>query len=130
VPKFTVIIGGSYGAGNYAMCGRGYDPRFIWMWPTSRISVMGGEQAANVLLMVRMKGLEAKGKTMSKEEQDEFLRPILETYEHEGSPYFSTARIWDDGIIDPLDTRNVLALGISMALNAPIPEQRYGVFRM
>ena len=130
VPKFTVIIGGSYGAGNYAMCGRGYDPRFIWMWPTSRISVMGGEQAANVLLMVKMKGLEAKGKTMSKEEQDEFLRPILETYEHEGSPYFSTARIWDDGIIDPLDTRNVLALGISMALNAPIPEQRYGVFRM
>jgi len=130
VPKFTVIIGGSYGAGNYAMCGRGYDPRFIWMWPTSRISVMGGEQAANVLLMVKMKGLEAKGKTMSKEEQDEFLRPILETYEHEGSPYFSTARIWDDGIIDPLDTRNVLALGISMALNAPIPEQKYGIFRM
>jgi acetyl-CoA carboxylase carboxyltransferase component len=130
VPKFTVIIGGSFGAGNYAMCGRGYEPRFIWMWPTSRISVMGGEQAASVLLMVKMKGLEAKGKTMTKEEQEEFLRPILEKYDYEGSPYFSTARIWDDGIIDPLDTRNVLGLGLSIALNAPIPEQRYGIFRM
>jgi acetyl-CoA carboxylase carboxyltransferase component len=130
VPKFTVIIGGSYGAGNYAMCGRGYDPRFIWMWPNARISVMGGEQAATVLLMVKMRGLEAQGKTMTKEEQDAFVAPILERYEHEGSPYFSTARIWDDGIIDPLDTRAVLGLGISTALNAPIPEQRYGIFRM
>ncbi len=130
VPRFTIIIGGSYGAGNYAMCGRGYYPRFLWMWPSSRISVMGGEQAANVLLMVRMRALEAKGKTMTKEEQEEFMAPILEKYEHEGSPYFSTARLWDDGIIDPLDTRTVLGLGISTALNAPIPDQRYGVFRM
>jgi acetyl-CoA carboxylase carboxyltransferase component len=130
VPKFTVIVGGSYGAGNYAMCGRGYDPRFVWMWPNARISVMGGEQAANVLLMVKMKGLEAHGKTMTKEEQEQFLAPILEKYEYEGSPYFSTARIWDDGIIDPQDTRTVLGLALSISLNAPIPEQRYGIFRM
>jgi acetyl-CoA carboxylase carboxyltransferase component len=130
VPKFTVIVGGSYGAGNYAMCGRGYDPRFVWMWPNARISVMGGEQAASVLLTVRLKILEAQGKTMTKEEQEAFMAPILEKYEAEGSPYFSTARLWDDGIIDPLDTRNVLGLGISIALNAPIPEQKYGVFRM
>jgi acetyl-CoA carboxylase carboxyltransferase component len=130
VPKFTVIVGGSYGAGNYAMCGRGYDPRFVWMWPNARISVMGGEQAASVLLTVRLKILESQGKTMTKEEQEAFMAPILEKYEAEGSPYFSTARLWDDGIIDPLDTRNVLGLGISIALNAPIPEQRYGIFRM
>jgi acetyl-CoA carboxylase carboxyltransferase component len=130
IPKFTVIVGGSYGAGNYAMCGRGYDPRFVWMWPNARISVMGGEQAANVLLMVKLKSLEAQGKTMTKEEQEEFLKPTLEKYEHEGSPYFSTARLWDDGIIDPRDTRNVLGLGLSIALNAPIPEQKYGIFRM
>jgi acetyl-CoA carboxylase carboxyltransferase component len=130
VPRFTIMIGGSYGAGNYAMCGRGYYPRFLWMWPTSRISVMGGEQAANVLLMVKMNALEAKGKTMTKEEQEEFKKPILEKYEHEGSPYFSTARVWDDGIIDPVDTRNVLGLAISASLNAPIPDQKYGVFRM
>jgi acetyl-CoA carboxylase carboxyltransferase component len=130
VPKFTVIVGGSYGAGNYAMCGRGYDPRFVWMWPNARISVMGGEQAASVLLTVKLKSLEAKGKTMTKEEQEAFVAPILAKYEAEGSPYFSTARIWDDGIIDPLDTRNVLGLGISIALNAPIPDQKYGVFRM
>ncbi len=130
VPKFTVIVGGSYGAGNYAMCGRGYDPRFVWMWPNARISVMGGEQAASVLLTVKLKSLELQGKSMTKEEQDAFVAPILAKYEQEGSPYFSTARIWDDGIIDPLDTRNVLGLGISIALNAPIPEQKYGVFRM
>ena len=130
VPKLTVMVGGSYGAGNYAMCGRGYEPRFIWMWPSSKISVMGGEQAANVLLTVRKKGLEAKGKSMTKEEDEEFLKPIIERYDYEGSPYFSTARIWDDGIIDMIDTRTVIALGISAALNAPIPDQRYGIFRM
>jgi acetyl-CoA carboxylase carboxyltransferase component len=130
VPKFTLIIGGSYGAGNYAMCGRGYDPRFLWMWPSSKISVMGGEQAANVLLMVRKRSLEAKGESMTKEEEEEFLKPIMDRYDYEGSPYFSTARIWDDGIIDMLDTRNVIALGLSASLNAPIPDQRYGVFRM
>lgn len=130
VPKFTIIIGGSYGAGNYAMCGRGYEPRFLWMWPSAKISVMGGEQAANVLLMVKKKGLEADGKSMTKDEEKEFLAPILEKYEKEGSPYFSTARVWDDGIINPLDTRAVLGLAISVSLNAPIPDQRYGVFRM
>jgi len=130
VPRFTIMIGGSYGAGNYAMCGRGYYPRFLWMWPSSRISVMGGEQAADVLLMVKMRALEAKGKTMTKEEQKEFRRPTLEKYEHEGSPYFSTARVWDDGIIDPIDTRTILGLAISASLNADIPDQNYGVFRM
>jgi 3-methylcrotonyl-CoA carboxylase beta subunit len=130
VPKLTVMVGGSYGAGNYAMCGRGYEPRFIWMWPSSKISVMGGEQAANVLLTVRKRSLEAKGQSMTKEEDEEFLKPIIERYDYEGSPYFSTARIWDDGIIDMLDTRNVIALGLSAALNAPIPDQRYGIFRM
>jgi len=130
VPKLTVMIGGSYGAGNYAMCGRGYEPRFIWMWPSSKISVMGGEQAANVLLTVKKRGLEAKGKTMTKEEEEAFLKPIIDNYEYEGSPYFSSARIWDDGIIDPLDTRTIIGLGLSAALNAPIPDQRYGVFRM
>ncbi len=130
VPKFTVIIGGSYGAGNYAMCGRGYNPRLLWMWPHGRISVMGGEQAADVLATVKIKQLEASGKTLSQEEIDSIRKPIIEKYEFEASPYYSSARIWDDGIIDPLDTRSVLALGISMALNAPIPEQKYGVFRM
>ncbi len=130
VPKLTVIIGGSYGAGNYAMCGRGYNPRFLWMWPSARISVMGGEQAANVLLMVRMKALKEKGQTMTEAEKKEFLEPILQKYESEASPYFSTAHLWDDGIIDPIDTRAVLGLGLSIALNAPIPEQKYGIFRM
>jgi 3-methylcrotonyl-CoA carboxylase beta subunit len=130
VPKFTVIIGGSYGAGNYAMCGRGYDPRLLWMWPNSRICVMGGEQAADVLLTVKMAGLKKKGVRMNKAEQDSFKKPILEKYALESSPYYSTARIWDDGIIDPLDTRTMLALGISMSLNAPIPDQNYGIFRM
>ncbi|MFH1941387.1 MAG: carboxyl transferase domain-containing protein [bacterium] len=130
VPKFTVIVGGSYGAGNYAMCGRGYDPRLLWMWPNSRICVMGGEQAANVLLTVKMAGLKKQGKSMTKAEQEAFLKPIIEQYDAEARPYYSTARIWDDGILDPLDTRTALALGISMSLNAPIPDQRYGVFRM
>lgn len=130
VPRFTVIVGGSYGAGNYGMCGRGYLPRLLWMWPNARISVMGGEQAAGVLLTIKLDQLAAKGKTMSPEEQEEFKRPILEKYEHEGNPYYSTARIWDDGIIDPMDTRSALGLGISMSLNAPIPDHQFGVFRM
>lgn len=130
VPKFTMIIGGSHGAGNYAMCGRGYDPRMLWMWPNSKISVMGGEQAADVLLTIRKKGFEAAGKSMSKKEEEEFLAPILAKYEEESSPYFSTARIWDDGIIDQIDTRAVLGLSISASLNASIPDQQYGVFRM
>lgn len=130
VPKFTVIIGGSYGAGNYAMCGRGYNPRLLWMWPHGRISVMGGEQAADVLATVKIRQLESQGRTLSEEEIRAIREPIIQKYEAEASPYYSSARIWDDGIIDPLDTRNVLALGISMALNAPIPDQKYGVFRM
>jgi acetyl-CoA carboxylase carboxyltransferase component len=130
VPKFTVIIGGSFGAGNYAMCGRAYSPRLLWMWPNARIAVMGGEQAARVLLTIRLDNLRAQGKDMSPGEQEEFMRPILQKYEEEGNPYYSTARLWDDGILDPLETRQALALGISMALNAPIPEPRFGVFRM
>jgi len=130
VPKFTVIIGGSFGAGNYGMCGRAYSPRQLWMWPNARISVMGGPQAASVLLTVRMEALAARGGSMTKQEQDEFTRPILERYEAEGNPYYSTARLWDDGIIDPADTRSVLALGISAAANAPLPPTRFGVFRM
>src|ERR1051325_9151756 len=130
VPKFTVIIGGSYGAGNYGMCGRAYGPRQLWMWPNARISVMGGEQAANVLLQVKMDQLKAQGKTMSPEEQQEFTKPTLETYDRDGNAYYSTARIWDDGIIDPADTRMVLALGISAAMNAPSEETHFGVFRM
>jgi len=112
------------------MCGRGYFPRLLWMWPNARISVMGGEQAANVLLTVKLDQLKAEGGTMTPEEQEKFKQPILEKYEAEGSPYYSTARLWDDGIIDPVDTRTCLGLGISMALNAPIPEHRFGVFRM
>jgi len=130
VPKFTVIIGGSYGAGNYAMCGRAYDPRILWMWPNARISVMGGEQAANVLLTVKEKHFEKKGKEMTEEEKNKIKQPILKKYEHEGSPYYSTARLWDDGIIEPLDTREALALGISMSLNKPIPDYKVGIFRM
>jgi acetyl-CoA carboxylase carboxyltransferase component len=130
VPKFTVVIGGSFGAGNYAMCGRAYGPRQLWLWPNSRTSVMGGEQAANVLLTVRLDQLRQRGMAMSDEDQADFKAPIVERYEEEGSPYFSTARLWDDGVIDPVDTRTVLALGISAALNAPIPETRFGVFRM
>jgi acetyl-CoA carboxylase carboxyltransferase component len=123
VPKFTIIVGGSFGAGNYAMAGRAYQPRFLWTWPNSRISVMGGQQAARVLSTVR-------GDFASDAERDAFEAPILETYEREGSPYFSTARLWDDGVIDPLDTRRVLAIGIGAALHAPIPDTRFGVFRM
>jgi acetyl-CoA carboxylase carboxyltransferase component len=130
VPKFTVIIGGSFGAGNYGMAGRGYQPRQLWMWPNARISVMGGEQAASVLAQVKQEQLERQGRGMSAAEVDAFKAPILSKYEEEGSPYYSTARLWDDGVIPPADTRTVLALGLSAALNAPIPEPRFGVFRM
>jgi acetyl-CoA carboxylase carboxyltransferase component len=130
VPKFTVIIGGSYGAGNYGMCGRAYGPRQLWMWPNARISVMGGEQAAQVLLQVKMDQLRAQGKDMTAEEQQEFMKPTLDKYVEEGNAYYSSARLWDDGIIDPADTRMVLALGISAAMNAPPAETRFGVFRM
>jgi acetyl-CoA carboxylase carboxyltransferase component len=130
VPKFTVIIGGSFGAGNYGMCGRAYSPRQLWMWPNARISVMGGEQAASTLLTVRMEGRAGQGKSMEPAEQEGFKAPILAKYEAEGNPYYSTARLWDDGILDPVDTRTVLGLGIAASLNAPIPETRFGVFRM
>jgi len=130
VPKFTVIIAGSFGAGNYGMCGRAYGPRQLWMWPNARISVMGGEQAANVLLTVKRDQLWRKGKELTKEEEKAITEPILKKYEKEGNPYYSTARIWDDGIIDPIDTRMVLGLGISASLNAPIPDWKPGVFRM
>ena len=130
VPKFTVVIGGSFGAGNYGMCGRAYSPRFLWMWPNSRISVMGGEQAAGVLAQVRRDGMEAQGKTWSPEDEEAFKAPIRDQYEHQGHPYYASARLWDDGIIDPADTRMTLGLGISAALNAPIPPPKFGVFRM
>jgi acetyl-CoA carboxylase carboxyltransferase component len=130
VPKFTVIIGGSFGAGNYGMCGRAYGPRQLWMWPNARISVMGGLQAATVLLTVKRDQLWRKGQEMSKEEEKQLTDPILKKYEVEGNPYYSTARIWDDGVIDPVDTRIVLGLGISASLNAPIPASKPGVFRM
>ena len=130
VPKFTVIIGGSFGAGNYGMCGRAFGPRFLWMWPNARISVMGGEQAASVLATVRRDGIEAKGGQWSAEEEAAFKAPIRQQYEDQGHPYYATARLWDDGVIDPADTRRVLALGLSAALNAPIPDTRFGVFRM
>ena len=130
VPKFTVIVGGSYGAGNYAMCGRAYDARLLWMWPNARISVMGGEQAAGVLVSVKLKRLQEQGVKMSEEEKEKVIRPIMERYEEEASPYFSTARLWDDGILAPLDTRAALGLGIAMSLNAPIPDYKVGIFRM
>ena len=130
VPKFTVIIGGSFGAGNYGMCGRAYSPRFLWMWPNARISVMGGEQAASVLATVRRDGIEGKGGQWSADEEAAFKAPILEQYEVQGNPYFASARLWDDGVIDPADTRRVLALGLSASLNAPIPDMKFGVFRM
>lgn len=130
VPKFTVIIGGSFGAGNYGMCGRAFNPRFVWMWPNARISVMGGEQAASVLATVKRDGIEGKGGQWSAEEEEAFKAPIRNQYEHQGHPYYATARLWDDGIIDPADTRRVLALGLSAALNAPVPETKFGVFRM
>jgi 3-methylcrotonyl-CoA carboxylase beta subunit len=130
VPKFTIILGGSFGAGNYGMCGRAYSPRFLWMWPNARISVMGGEQAASVLATVKRDGIEAKGGHWSMEEEEAFKAPIRNQYEEQGHPYFATARLWDDGIIDPADTRRVLALGLSASLNAPIPDTQFGVFRM
>lgn len=130
VPKFTVIIGGSFGAGNYGMCGRAFSPRFLWMWPNARISVMGGEQAASVLATVKRDGIEAKGDTWSEEEEAKFKKPIKEQYEHQGHPYFASARLWDDGVIDPADTRTVLGLGLSAAMNAPIRATQFGLFRM
>jgi 3-methylcrotonyl-CoA carboxylase beta subunit len=130
VPKVTVVIGGSYGAGNYGMCGRAYQPRFLWMWPNARISVMGGEQAASVLATVKRDGMEARGQTWSAGEEESFKAPIREKYELEGSPYFATARLWDDGIIDPAQTRRVVALSLAASLNAPIEDTRFGVFRM
>ncbi|WP_295372011.1 carboxyl transferase domain-containing protein [uncultured Pseudacidovorax sp.] len=130
VPKFTVIIGGSFGAGNYGMCGRAYSPRFLWMWPNARISVMGGEQAASVLATVKRDGIEARGGQWSRDEEEAFKAPIRQQYEDQGHPYYATARLWDDGIIDPADTRRVLALGLAAARHAPIPEPKFGVFRM
>ncbi|MDV6212794.1 carboxyl transferase domain-containing protein [Rhodococcus erythropolis] len=130
VPKFTVIIGGSYGAGNYGMCGRAYSPRFLWMWPNARISVMGGEQAASVLSTVRRDQVEASGAEWTDEDDQSLRGPILKQYEHQGNPYYSTARIWDDGVIDPADTRTVLGLALSAASHAPLEAVRYGVFRM
>jgi 3-methylcrotonyl-CoA carboxylase beta subunit len=130
VPKLTVILGGSFGAGNYGMCGRAYGPRFLWMWPNARIGVMGGEQAANVLAQVRRDALEARGETWSSEAEAAFTVPIRAQYDRQGHPYYATARLWDDGIIDPADTRRVLALGLAASLNAPIAPTRFGIFRM
>jgi len=130
VPKFTVIVGGSFGAGNYGMCGRAYEPRLLWMWPNARISVMGGEQAASVLATIKRDQLAREGKTLDATEEEEIRQPIQEKYELEGSPYYSTARLWDDGILDPAQTRAALSLGISAAYNAPIPSPKFGVFRM
>ncbi|WOJ93190.1 carboxyl transferase domain-containing protein [Congregibacter variabilis] len=130
VPKLTVIIGGSFGAGNYAMCGRSYDPRFLFMWPNARISVMGGEQAASVLATVKQDQLARRNESMSDDEEAEFKQPILDRYETQGHPFYASARLWDDGVIDPVDTRQVLALALSAALNAPVTESRFGVFRM
>jgi 3-methylcrotonyl-CoA carboxylase beta subunit len=130
VPKFTVIIGGSYGAGNYGMCGRAFNPRLLWMWPNARISVMGGEQAATVLATIRRDAMEAKGTPWSSDDEDAFKAPIRAQYEKEGHPYYASARLWDDGVIDPADTRRVLGLAISAALNQPIARTTFGVFRM
>ena len=130
VPKFTVIIGGSFGAGNYGMCGRAYSPRLLFMWPNARISVMGGEQAAQVMTTVRRDGAEARGEEWNEEEQLEFMNEIREQYEHQGHPYYASARLWDDGIIDPRDTRRVLALGLSASFNAPAEKTSFGIFRM
>ena len=130
MPKLTVIIGGSFGAGNYGMCGRAYDPRFLFMWPNARISVMGGEQAASVLATVRRDRLEENGDVWPVEEEEDFKKPIRAKYEAEGHPYYATARLWDDGIIEPADTRRVLTLCLSAALNRPIEKTSFGVFRM
>jgi 3-methylcrotonyl-CoA carboxylase beta subunit len=131
VPKITVLIGGSFGAGNYGMCGRAYAPRFLFTWPNSRISVMGGEQAASVLATVKRDSMELRGESWPAAEEEEFRTPIRARYEAEGNPYYATARLWDDGIIDPVQTRDVLGLAFAATLNAPIPEQgRFGLFRM
>ncbi len=130
VPKLTLVVGGSFGAGNYAMCGRAYGGRFLWMWPNARISVMGGEQAATVLAQVRRDGLEARGESWSDVDENEFKEPIRAQYEHQGHPYYASARLWDDGIIDPADSRRVLGLGLSAALHAPIEDTEFGIFRM
>jgi len=130
VPKFTVIIGGSYGAGNYGMCGRAFNPRFLWMWPNARISVMGGEQAATVLATIRRDAIDAKGGAWSADEEAAFKAPLRAQYEREGHPYYASARLWDDGVIDPADTRKVLGLALSAALNKPIEATHFGVFRM
>ncbi|MDX1654355.1 MAG: carboxyl transferase domain-containing protein [Candidatus Competibacteraceae bacterium] len=130
VPKFTVLIGGSFGAGNYGMCGRAYSPRFLWMWPNARISVMGGEQAANVLAQVKRDNLERQNQRWDPAEEEAFKRPIRDQYEHQGHPYYASSRLWDDGVIDPADTRMVLGLGLSAACNAPIPKTDFGIFRM
>ncbi len=130
VPKLTVVIGGSFGAGNYGMCGRAYDPRFLWTWPNARISVMGGEQAASVLATVRRDGIEGRGQTWRAEDEEAFKAPIREQYEHQGSPWYATARLWDDGVIDPTETRRVLGLGLAACERAPLPDPSYGIFRM
>jgi 3-methylcrotonyl-CoA carboxylase beta subunit len=130
VPKFTVIIGGSYGAGNYAMCGRAYGPRFLFQWPNARVSVMGGEQAASVLSTIRRDALEQQGKTWAATDEEAFKQPIRDQYEVQGHPYYSSARLWDDGVIDPVDTRRVLSLCLAASHNAPVEDTRFGVFRM
>jgi 3-methylcrotonyl-CoA carboxylase beta subunit len=130
VPKFTIIIGGSYGAGNYGMCGRAYSPRFLWMWPNARICVMGGEQAAGVLATVKRDGIEAKGGSWSVDEEAKFKQPVLDQFSHQSHPYYASARLWDDGVIDPADTRRVLTLAMSATLNAPIADTKFGIFRM
>jgi 3-methylcrotonyl-CoA carboxylase beta subunit len=130
VPKLTILIGGSFGAGNYGMCGRAYDPRLLFMWPNARISVMGGEQAAGVLAQLKRDQLEARGEAWSADEEATFKQPVLDTYEAQGHPYYASARLWDDGIIDPADTRMVLGLSLSAALNKPIEDTRFGIFRM
>jgi 3-methylcrotonyl-CoA carboxylase beta subunit len=130
VPKFTIIIGGSFGAGNYGMCGRAFSPRFLWMWPNARICVMGGEQAAGVLATVKRDGIEARGGAWSAEEEAVFKQPILDQFGSQSHPYYATARLWDDGMIDPADTRRVLALGLAASLNAPIEDTKFGIFRM
>jgi 3-methylcrotonyl-CoA carboxylase beta subunit len=130
VPKFTMIVGGSFGAGNYGMCGRAYSPRFLWMWPNARISVLGGEQASSVLATVRRDGIEARGGSWSQAEEAAFKAPILEQYERQGHPYYASARLWDDGVIDPAEARRLLGLAISASLNTPIAPTKFGVFRM
>ena len=130
VPKFTILIGGSFGAGNYGMCGRAFDPRFLFMWPNARISVMGGEQAAGVLAQVTRDKKHKLGEDWSASQEQAFKQPIIDNYEHQGHPYYASARLWDDGIIDPVDTRQVLGLAISASLNKPIEETKFGIFRM